>query len=351
MNNDLLKGLKPFDHAAGRVLFKVYARKCVKDRYSNHNSLKASESLLENHLIPIYGERRMMDIKPSTVSAGRAEIRNKQRKNGKPGQKLSAMTISRIDALFTMIMTSAVRVDKVIVENPCADAVRIPKPVKRKIKIWEHDTVDTILDGIPVRYYPIPLLSATCGHRPAESFAVALDDIDFRRRRIGINHQVQRIYGQLMLVPPKGGKTRTVPLPDVTRRALSAHVDRYGTTVIKCSCCDEAHRVLFTDQGSLLARRGWDRDIWHPAVAGAGLTPSRRTGQHQFRHVYASELIEGGASLEQVRDYMGHASITITVDVYGHLFERSHDRARKVIDTAFGGRVYPARTDEDPQGA
>src|SRR5205807_8019108 len=53
-----------------------------------------------------------------------------------------------------------------------------------------------------------------------------------------------------------------------------------------------------------------------PALEKAGL---RRFRFHECRHTFGSLLIQDGASLAYVRDQMGHSSIQITVDIYGHL--------------------------------
>ena len=53
-----------------------------------------------------------------------------------------------------------------------------------------------------------------------------------------------------------------------------------------------------------------------PALAKAGL---RRFRFHDLRHTFGSLLIQDGASLTYVKEQMGHSSIQITVDTYGHL--------------------------------
>jgi integrase len=60
----------------------------------------------------------------------------------------------------------------------------------------------------------------------------------------------------------------------------------------------------------------FNKQVWHPALAAARL---RRVTIHALRHSYASFLIQAGASLAYVRDQLGHSSIQVTVDVYGHL--------------------------------
>ncbi len=176
---------------------------------------------------------------------------------------------------------------------------------------------------------------ATCGHRQGEAFAIDVDGLDRKRREIRIRWQVQRVDGKLTLVPPKGGKTRTVPMANVTAKALAAHMLRYPPVEVTAKDGTRV-RVLFTDKGGrLLNASDWNEDVWHPLITAAGMTPGRRTGCHQLRHYYASTLIDGGASMKTVQEYCGHASISITADIYGHLFERSHDRARQIIDAAF----------------
>jgi integrase len=111
--------------------------------------------------------------------------------------------------------------------------------------------------------------------------------------------------------------------------------------------CRKDWQIVFTNEhGRLISARDWSRDAWHPALRKAGITPGRMNGQHNLRHAFVAVLIDGGASAQQVRDYCGHSSIKTTLDVYGHLFERSHDRARSIIDDTFSAGVYPLRTVE-----
>jgi hypothetical protein len=56
--------------------------------------------------------------------------------------------------------------------------------------------------------------------------------------------------------------------------------------------------------------------VFKPLVKRAGLRPMRF---HDLRRTFGSLLIQAGASLAYVRDQMGHASIQVTADVYGHL--------------------------------
>jgi integrase len=337
---DLLRGVTPFDHAAGRVTFAEYATKWLREHHYDSSSRSTVGSLLDNHLLPAFGEKQMRDVRPSTVTAWLAEMRDKRKRDGQP---YAASTISGVNTTLVSIMRAAL-VDKVIAVNPCDGVARPPAGQRRVVTVWEQDTVHALLTGLPDRQYPVPLLAATCGHRQGEAFGLARGDVNFLRRQVTIRHQVKSVDGQLVLVPPKGRKVRTVPLPEVTFAALAAHLGRYPTVTVRCQCCGIDNEVLFTGRGRLLSKADFNREVWHPALTGAGITPSRATGMHQLRHFYASTLIDGGASMKQVQEYMGHASIAITGNIYGHLFERSHGKAVAIIDAAFSARVYRLRT-------
>ena len=57
---------------------------------------------------------------------------------------------------------------------------------------------------------------------------------------------------------------------------------------------------------------------------------------HDTRHTFASTLLSAGVPLLDVSRFLGHASISQTADVYGHLLPESGDRARAAIAAAFG---------------
>jgi integrase len=75
------------------------------------------------------------------------------------------------------------------------------------------------------------------------------------------------------------------------------------------------HRPLDPWTGGERARRAW---------SAAGLTPITL---HECRHTYASLMIAAGVNAKALQTFMGHASITITMDRYGKLFPGSEDQA------------------------
>ena len=152
-------------------------------------------------------------------------------------------------------------------------------------------------------------------------------DIDFLRRQLHVEQQVKIVGGQLVLEPPKGGKIRSVPLPDTVAAELAEHLRRYPA--------DGDDLVFTSREHKPINRNHFNPYTWKPALETAGVAPTRANGMHALRHFYASVLIDAGESVRAVADYLGHADPGFTLRVYAHLFPSSEDRARQAVDRLF----------------
>ncbi len=107
--------------------------------------------------------------------------------------------------------------------------------------------------------------------------------------------------------------------------------------------------LLFTTTRRGALNRHWfDPKQWRPAVAVAGLVPSRATGMHALRHFYASALLDVGESIKALAAYLGHSDPGFTLRVYTHLMPASEERTRRAIDRLF--RPDPPDGPETAQG-
>jgi integrase len=112
----------------------------------------------------------------------------------------------------------------------------------------------------------------------------------------------------------------------------------------------ETLKALFTERKKDTLRRGWGevppwafiteertpldphnfrRRIWCALLRKAGL---RHIRIHDVRHTFASLLIQQGESLAYVKEQLGHHSIQMTVDVYGHLVPGGNRQAVDKLD-------------------
>ena len=133
------------------------------------------------------------------------------------------------------------------------------------------------------------------------------------------------------LQPPKTKTSRrTVPLPPELIHELR---------IWKLKCPKGEHGLVFPNgagnpenHGNVL-RRGF-----YPALRRAGL---RHIRFHDMRHTYASLLIENGEHPKYIQTQLGHSSIKITMDVYGHLMNATNSRAAEKLATLALGKEIP----------
>jgi len=178
-----------------------------------------------------------------------------------------------------------------------------------------------------------------CDHlRDRLLFGILLDCGVRIGEALGLRHEDMEIAGRTVTVTPrlndnraraKAGISRTIPASAELMRLYAGYLTReYGaldSDYVFVNLWAEPH-------GSPLT---------YAAVYDLVLRLRRRTGidfePHQYRHTYATWLLRKGAGMESVKELLGHASITTTIDTYGHL---TVEDARNTLEAAgwFTGR-------------
>jgi len=196
--------------------------------------------------------------------------------------------------------------------------VDIPKP----------DEITAILAGATGRWRPLLVTAALTGLRASELRGLRWSDVDFKANEIHVRRRADR-YNEIGS-PKSDARHRTVP---------------FGKIVAKWKlACPKSELGLVFPNGvgkvESLANI-INRGLVPAQIAAGVVTPdgkAKYTGLHSLRHFYASWLInreeDGGQALppKVVQERLGHASITMTYDCYGHLFPRGDDAAK--IDAA-----------------
>ena len=95
----------------------------------------------------------------------------------------------------------------------------------------------------------------------------------------------------------------------------------------------------FAAKCSAIWSAGLDPCSSSKAWAATDLTP---IGLHECRHSYAAYMIAAGINSKALSTYMGHSSITITLDRYGHLLPGNENEAAQLLDTWLRNATEPA---------
>ncbi len=320
--------------------FKAYAIEWLKS-YAN-NFCKDStnggyKSIVNKHLVPFFQEIRLDQIRRKDI---RMLIASKMAEN------LSRGTVRNVRLCLSTILSSAVE-DEVIDVN---FSIQLGKKVKKflqktkrgeDINFFTREELILFLDGLKKHYpehYPFFICAVRTGMRAGELIGLQPGDIDFNGRFIEVKRNIVR--GKV--TTPKNGKPRRVDMSRQLAEALRMHMLETKKKVLKDGLKEAPEWLFYNEDGGFQDINNIRKRYFYKCLEKIGL---RRIRFHDLRHTFASLLISQGESLAYVRDQMGHSSIQVTVDTYGHLVPGSNIQAVDRLDD-----MQPPATQTQPEG-
>jgi integrase len=166
------------------------------------------------------------------------------------------------------------------------------------------------------------LLAITTGMRRGEILALRWGDVDWGGRRIWVRRSVGS-DGRFQQ-PKTRGSVRAIAATPTLVSALRLHRMASGFK-------GEEDLIFPSERGTPLDGRNMVRRFFEAALRKAGLL---RIRFHDLRHTYASLLIAQGEHPKLISEQLGHASVQITLDRYGHLMDQSYGDASDRLEKA-----------------
>lgn len=216
--------------------------------------------------------------------------------------------------------------------NP-AVGVKIPRAVKADKHFLMPNQVEDLAEIIKRPSGVLIRFAAYTGLRAGEIGALRVGRVNFERSTVEVAESLSDIAGHLEFGPTKTYTRRHVPMPDFIRDELADFVNGRARNP------DEL--VFTAPQGGILRHGNFYRMRFKPAVVRAGLPSDLRF--HDLRHTYAAMCIASTADPYAVMKRMGHSTITVTYDTYGHLFPARDAE----ITAALEALGHAARTDRE----
>jgi integrase len=173
------------------------------------------------------------------------------------------------------------------------------------------DEIRKLSETIDPRWRVMVLTASYTGLRMGEISGLTSDQVNLLSRRLTVTRQLTESNGHIEFGPVKTkASRRTVTLPRFLCGELASHL---------AECPPSTAGLVFqAADGGPIRRSNWRRRVWIPAVSKAGLPGFRF---HDLRHTHAAFLIAQGEHPKVIQSRLGHASITTTLNTYGHLFE------------------------------
>lgn len=271
------------------------------------------EGVVENHVAPFFTGMKIKEITVDTafeyqdwflgdrltVSGKTATTHQKVRNKA----EIYASAILDLAATKVPGYTNAFRDPEV--PRTSAGGHREVTPIEQD-ELWALIEAFRWPFGVPV------IFDVFTGLRASELWARRMRHLDSLHQTVLVNTSVARV-NKVGIVhgPTKNESRRTVPVPDIAKDALDEYLASRGQL--------GPDDFLFTSaRGHMVNHHNYYKKYFQAAIKKAGLRPNIRF--HDLRHTYASMLIGDGANAVSVKERMGHSSITVTMDIYGHLF-------------------------------
>lgn len=281
-----------------------------------------------------FGSIRLDKLRPSDIEGLVLALRAKTKAgkatmdapNPAPVRALSDATVRQIYTVLRTGLDGAVR-DGLLAKNPAA-AVKRPGIARKEARHVEAvDVTKLLLSAEGLRYRNVLVLVAGTGMRRGEALAVHWSDVDLKGRTLAVRGTLGRVHGALMITEPKTERSRrTVPLSAPLVAMLQAHrVDQETERVAAGNQWREHGLVFATEMGTPVDPRNILRTV-QIAAAKAGMAD---VGVHTLRHSAAVAWLESGVHIKACADLLGHSSIAVTGDIYGHT---SDSTARSAVD-------------------
>ncbi len=284
------------DPTLGKTTVGVWAERWLETKRAlKSKTLAGYRSLLDSRLLPAFADVPLHRLERVHVEQWVASM---------VGDGLSASRVRQAHQLLAAMLDAAV--DSRYVPRNVARRVELPRVVRSEPRFLTADQVVTLADAIDKRYRSLVLVLAYGGLRWGEAVALRRDACDLLRRRLVIREAATEVSGRLVFGQPKTYQIRAVTLPAFVTIEVARHLESVGAL------------VWTADRGGPLRYNTFQRLYWRPAVSAAGL---ENVAPHALRHTCASLLIAAGADPKAVQAQLGHSSIQVTFDVYGHLFE------------------------------
>jgi integrase len=271
-------------------------------------------------------------------------------------RSLSRNTVKNLAPTLRAILYQAQQVDEVIASNAAARFGRFfdaRHDAREHVVVLEPEDVARVLKAAAKWYHDHELaarvLSYT-GMREGELLGLQWDDIDWSRNLIDLRRTVAFRKGQLIINSPKSGKLRTIDIPvSLAGRLRELRSIRQAEAVVAGSAVSAWMFPSASDPNKPMNDAWFRSRVWRGLLDKA---KARSIRVHDARHTYASMMLRRGVPIAYVSRQLGHSSIHVTVDFYGHFIpgaDRHHIEALAgVIEEA---ETVPDATQPQPASA
>jgi integrase len=297
----------------------------VKDTV-RQRTYEGYEHVAERHIIPTLGRLKLKNLTP-------AHVRGLYRERLDSG--LSPRTVQYIHTTINKALKQAVA-DGLIPRNAAA-SVKAPRLRPTEIMPLDREQVRALFDASSDhRLEALYIVAVTAGLRKGELLALRWEDVDLEAATptLHVRRTLSEARSGRIFEAPKSGKGRQIRLTRKAAEALKSHRIRQNEERLVAGAHWQDQGLVFPSSvGTPMGARNLTRHF-KGLLQRAGLPLSFRF--HDLRHTCATLLLRQGVHVKYVQELLGHADISLTLNVYSHVLPDMGDAAAGAMDAAIG---------------
>lgn len=274
------------------------------------------ESMVRLHVLPHLGHLSLLSLTSAEVTAYRGRLL---------AEGCSTSVVKKSVLHLSQALGYAVRCGW-LGHNPARGLKRLANP-HREMAVWTGAEAAHFLGvAASATYAPLWHLALATGMRWSELRALRWTDVDLEGGRLAVRRSLDRLGGEHA---PKNGRARVIELDDTTLAILRAHRARQGAERLRLGpAWADRDLVLATTIGIPL-HRTTARLVQTRLTKQAGVPAIRF---HDLRHTAATLMLGAGVPVKVVSERLGHASVSITLDIYAHVLPGMQREAARVLE-------------------
>lgn len=291
-------------------------------------TIRTYRTSARTRILPYFGARKLTDITARMIQDHLSAI----------SAELQWRTVAGVKIAFKQALDYAVRQGWLKINPMDQTTVRIPGKSRAQRDIPNREEIRAILAASVVRdprerwqgnaiRAVMVTLAVFAGLRTGEIFGLQWENVDFDTRTLHVRHSLSKVDG--LKAPKSHAGLRSVPMSEPVYAILKQVADQAGE--------DQSGFVLLNPWGGPV-RPDKGPYYWKAVMQRANLLGDDgkvKYSFHTLRHAAVSLMIAQGLDALRIKGIVGHASVSVTLDIYGHMFP-DDESGRKAIDSIGG---------------
>lgn len=293
---------------------------------------------LEKRILPVFHNMKLSEVKPFHIINYLDDLQKPGQHSKEEGGSLSPSVLLFNYRVLRNIFSRAV--DWQLIKTNPVEKVPKPKIKPAQANAYDNEEIQTLfaaLEDAPERWQVMLNLVIATGLRRGEALGLEWKHVDLEAGTLEVAQTVQYISGQGSLIrPPKTGKPRKMALPDYIINMLKDYKKKKQKEKLQAgelwAWPNNEHFFVFSSWDGKPLHATSVGKWWSRFVKRKGLKHIRF---HDLRHTSATYLINQGVHPKMISERLGHADITTTMNVYGHVLQEADRQTAQKFDGMF----------------